>query len=84
MGDFVIFSMLTGYVARCGIPLLAVAFVGVLSGLTVTFFRLALAMQRTVLPALPLSVALTCFLVGVETIVIVPVVNKLNSDGIAL
>ena len=84
MGDFIVFSALGGYTARCRVSSLAVAFLGVLAGLIPTMLHLALARRRTVVPALPLSIAVSCVLLALEGLLVLPLADKLASGAVSL
>ena len=66
LGDFIVYSAFAAHAANAGVAPLAASSVGVLSGLTITMAHVALARQRTVVPALPLSVALGAGMLAVE------------------
>ncbi|KAL1523484.1 hypothetical protein AB1Y20_018422 [Prymnesium parvum] len=84
MGDFIIFSALAGYAARRGVSSLAIALVGVLVGLIPTMFTLALANERRVVPALPLSVAIGCLLLVIDGSVLSPFKEALAAGHVFL
>jgi len=78
LGDFIVYSAFAAHAARSGAaPLLAVT-VGVLGGLTVTMMHVALARTRTVVPALPLSIALGALMLAAERFVIHPLAGELS------
>ena len=81
LGDFIIYSAFAVKAARSGVAQLAVVSVGVLAGLTVTMAHVALARRRTVVPALPLSIALGASLLVVERFMLRPLVDVLVDGG---
>ena len=76
------FSALAGYTAHRSAASLAVAFVGVLAGLVPTMLHLALARRRTVVPALPLSVAIACVLLILEAVLLHPFAEGVAAVGL--
>ena len=66
LGDFIVFAALAAYASLHGATAFAAAFIGVLCGLVPTMMHLALARRRTVVPALPLSVAIGCALLAIN------------------
>ena len=75
LGDFIVYAAFAAYAARSGAGTLLAVTVGVLAGLTVTMMYVALARQRTVVPALPLSVALGSLLVVLQRFAVMPLVD---------
>ena len=61
-----VFAALAAYASLHGATAFAAAFIGVLCGLVPTMMHLALARRRTVVPALPLSVAIGCALLAIN------------------
>lgn len=82
LGDFIVYSTFAARAARVGVaPLLAVT-VGVLGGLVPTMSHVALARQRTVVPALPLSVALAATLLLAVCFAVRPVADALAAESL--
>lgn len=66
LGDFIVFPAFAAHATKVGVAPLTVICVGVLVGLVHTMATIALKRGRTVLPALPLSIALGAFLLAAE------------------
>ena len=70
LGDFIVYAAFAAHASTAGgAPLLAAA-VGVLSGLVPTMGYLALARRRTVVPALPLAIALGASMLAAERLMV--------------
>ena len=82
IGDFIVFSALAGYSARRAAASLFIAYTGVLVGLVPIMLHLALARRRTVVPALPLSVAIGCALLALEGYLLRPL--SVSLAGLAI
>jgi len=81
LGDFIIYSAFAAQAAQSGVGTLAAVSVGVLLGLTVTMTHVALARQRTVVPALPLSIALGATLLAAERFLVRGLADELSQVG---
>lgn len=80
LGDFIVYSAFCAHAALRGVaPLIAVS-VGITAGLVLTMTRIALARRRTVLPALPLSVAFGAALLAVERFALQPLARALATQ----
>lgn len=78
LGDFIIYSAFCAHAVNGGVgPLCAVA-AGIIAGLVLTMSHIALARRRTVVPALPLSVALGAILLAAERFAIRPLATELS------
>ena len=84
LGDFIVYSAFAAHAARAGAAPLAAATIGILVGLTLTMCFVGLAARRTVVPALPLSVALGATLLAVERIAVQPLARALAANGTVL
>lgn len=80
LGDFIVYSAFVARVAQYGAAPLAAVSVGILAGLTVTMAYVALATRRTVVPALPLSLALGALLLAAERMLLAPA-DALAANG---
>jgi len=58
LGDFIVYSTLIGYSASAGLGAALASYLGVTAGLVPTMLHLALVEHRTIVPALPASIAL--------------------------
>ena len=76
-GDFVVYSAFAAQAACVGLAPFAAVLAAVAVGLIVTMGRIALASRRTVLPALPLAVAMASALLALERLSIQPLSNAL-------
>ena len=76
-GDFLVYSAFAAHAARAGSAPCAAVFVAVAVGLVLTMSRIALARRRTVLPALPLAVAMAATLLALERLTIQPLADTL-------
>ena len=83
LGDFIVYSAFAAHAVRNGIAPLAAVAAGVFAGLAVTMAHVALASRRTVVPALPLSVALGAVALAVERMV-APMTGALAWQGVVL
>jgi hypothetical protein len=78
LGDFIIYSAFAAHAARGGAAPLAATVVGVLGGLVPTMSHITLRLpRRTVVPALPLSVALGALLLAGQSIMVYPLAKEL-------
>ena len=76
-GDFVVYSAFAAQAACVGLAPFAAVLAAVAVGLIVTMGRIALASRRTVLPALPLAVAMASALLALERLSMQPLSNAL-------
>ena len=82
LGDFIIYSAFAAHASRAGVAPLAAVTIGILVGLALTMMHIALARRRTVVPALPLSVALGALMLAAERFVMQPFVASMASRKI--
>ena len=82
MGDFIVYSAFAAHATRAGVAPLAAIIAGVLVGLVHTMGTIALARRRTVLPALPLSIALGAALLAAERWLVHPLSSTLAEVGV--
>merc|ERR1712216_33775 len=75
VGDFVFYSVLVGRAALFDATAMVACFVGILAGLTMTLFSLAVLQQA--LPALPLSITLGAIFFVMSTHALLPFLEPL-------
>ena len=83
-GDFVVYGAFAAHAARAGVAPMGAVMAAVAAGLILTMARIALARVRTVLPALPLAVAMAASLLALERLAIQPVAAALASSSVSL
>lgn len=83
LGDFIVFAVFTAHAAAGGIGTMAAVACGVLFGLVVTMYYVALKWpQRALEPAIPLSVVFGAVLLALEWYALKPLVHTLAESHI--
>ena len=83
-GDFLVYAAFAAHAARAGASPFAAVMSAVAVGLIITMGRIALARVRTVLPALPLAVAMASSLLAVERLASQPVADALVRAAVSI
>ena len=84
LGDFIIYSAFCAHALNGGVAPLSAVAAGIVVGLVLTMSHIALARRRTVVPALPLSVAIGATLLAAERFALNPLAIALSGGHIFL